>query len=276
VGSSAEQEFGKQHYAVFLEGKMSKRTVSVLAILAGLAYGTMAQAGIPLQNGLYRLSNHPDGNQLPPPYGLRLDGLGGTPSHVYTFDFNHDDGAGNTSDMHLFLNQNTGTIHIYGTVYGGLNKTSNTNVYDNSATNDRVGWWYVDFTYSVGVGNSPGDMGGYADVETAVSAQMQNSGSITRIGSWGASTLQQSYTLVDKAGMAPDDHTFRLGDEDSGLGHRFAPGISGWGWLIHSGLPNHNASSDWLFTATPAPVPGAVVMGIVGMGLLGALRRKLS
>lgn len=249
---------------------------TILSVLAGLAWSTAAHAGIPLQNGLYRLHNHPDGNQNPPPYGLRLDGLGGVTGHVYTFDFEYDDGAGNQSDMHLFLNQNTGFIHIYGTVYGGLNKTSNTNVYDNSSTNDRVGWWYVDFTYSIGVGPSAGDMGGYTDVETAVSAQMLNSGTITRIGSWGATTLQTSYTLVDKAGMYPQDYTFRFGDEDNGLGHRNYSGISGWGWLIHSGLPQHNPSSDWLFTATPAPVPGAVLMGLVGLGLAGALRRKLS
>lgn len=255
---------------------MSKRLIPILTVLACLAFGAAVHAGIPLQNGLYRLTNHPDGNQTPPPYGMRLDGLGGVASHVYTFDFEHDDGAGNTSDMHLFLNQNAGTVHIYGTVYGGLNKPSNTGVYDNSATNDHVGWWYVDFTYSIGVGNSAGDMGGYTDVETATSAQMQNSGSITRLGGFGATTLQSSYTLVDKAGMNPQDYTFRFGDEDHGNGHRNSPGISGWGWLVHSGLPNHNASSDWLFTATPAPVPGAVLMGMLGLGLVGAVRRKLS
>ena len=254
---------------------MSKRTGAVLAVWGGLCFGSAVQAAIPMQGGLYRLANHPDGNQNPPPYGLRLDGLDGTASHVFTFDFEYDDGAGNASDMHLFLDHHTNSIHIYGTVYGGLNKPGNTGIYDNSATNDRVGWWDVDFTYSIGVGPKPGDGGGLHDMAVDDGAQMQNSGSITRQSGFGASTLNSSYTMVDKAGN-PNNYTFRFGDENNGHGHRGFAGISGWGWLIHSGMGAHNPASDWLFTATPAPVPGAVLLGVLGMGLVGATRRKLS
>jgi len=252
-----------------------KKSLGVLGMLGMLTWASTAQAGIPINDGLYRLCNHPGGNATPPPYGLRLDGLDGNQTHHFTFDFEYDDGAGNRSDMRMFLNQAAGTIHIYGTVYGGLNDPANRNVYDTSATNDKVGWWDIDFTYSVGVGTFPGDMGGYTDVAVDSSGQGLNGGTITRTSGFGATTLNQSYTLLDKAGNTPG-YTFRFGDESDGNGHRGHAGLSGWGWVMHSGHAGYVSNSDWIFTAKPIPVPGAYLLGVLGFAAVGLVRRKLS
>lgn len=252
-----------------------KRALGVMSVVCALAWASNAQAGIPINDGLYRLCNHSGGNATPPPYGLRLDGLNGNHTNTFTFDFEYDDGAGNRSDMRMFLNQSAGTIHIYGTVYGGLNKTSTPNFYDDSVTNDQVGWWAVDFTYSMGVGTFPGDMGGYTDVAVDASAQGLNSGTISRLSGFGPTTLNQTYNLVDKAGNTPG-YTFRFGDESDGNGHRGEPGLSGWGWVMHDGRPGYVPNSDWLFTAKPIPVPGAYLLGVLGFAAVGVIRRKLN
>lgn len=251
-----------------------RRLLGISSVVCALAWGTSAQAGIPIQDGLYRLCNHPGGNAVPPPYGLRLDGLNGNHTNTFTFDFEYDDLMGMRSNMRMFLNQAAGTIHIYGTVFGGLNKPSMPNFYDDNPLNDQVGWWYVDFTYSMGVGTIPGDMGGYTDVAVDASAEGLNTGTITRIGSWGPTTLNSTYNLVDKAGNTPG-FTFRFGDESNGGGHRGHSGLSGWGWVMHDGRATYVPNSDWLFTAKPIPVPGAYLLGALGFAVVGLARRKL-
>lgn len=251
-----------------------KMKLSVFSVLCMLTLVPAVQAGIPINDGLYRLGNHPGGNANPPPYGLRLDGLDGNRTHHFTFDFEYDDGAGNRSDMRMYLDQGAGTIHIYGTVYGGLNNPLNTDNYDNSATNDKVGWWDIDFTYAMGVGKYPGDMGGYADVAVDRTAQGMNSGTISRSNGFGSTTMNQSYSLVDKAG-GKTGYTFRFGDGSDGNGHRGHQGLSGWGWVMHNGRRGYTSNSDWLFTAHVVPVPGAYLLGVLGFGAVAIIRRKL-
>lgn len=210
--------------------------------------------------GTYILSSHPDGNQNPPPYGLRLDGLlTGSSGEEYTFDFNHA-----SSDMKLTWNGSM--IHIFGTAFGGE---------DNGAgyAPSTTAVWTIDFTYNAGVSTSAN--GGVDDV--VVNAHHQNFGTLS--GALGDFALR--------------DHTdgvlsFTFGDED-GSGHREFNGISGWGWLDYCNtdvhecaqdgtdwVPTHITASDWLFTATPVPVPAAV--WLFGSGLIGlaciARRRK--
>ena len=250
-------------------------TLGIMSVLGTLVWAANAQAGIPIRDGLYRLCNHPNGNATPPPYGLRLDGLNGNHTNTFTFDFEYDDGAGMQSNMRMDLDQAAGTIRIFGTLYGGLNKTSAPNFYDDSLTNDQVGWWQVDFTYSLGVGTVTGDMGGFTDVAVDDSAAGMNSGTISRLSGFGATTLNSSYNLVDKAGNS-EGNTFRFGDEGDGNGHRGVPGLSGFGWVMHNGRTNFTPNSDWIFTAKPVPVPGAYLLGILGFAAVGLVRRKLS
>lgn len=253
--------------------KMMRKVLSVWSLPGMLVWVGSAQAGIPINDGLYRLCNHPGGNANPPPYGLRLDGLDGDTSHHFTFDFEYDDGAGNRSDMRMRLDQSAGTIHIFGSVYGGLNDPANLDVYDSSVTDDKVGWWDIDFTYAMGVGTFPGDRGGYTDVAVDLAAQSLNTGTITRADGFGITSLNQTYNLVDK-GSPKSGYTFRFGDESDGNGHRGHAGISGWGWLMHDGSRRYTANSDWLFTAKPVPTPGAYVLGLLGFTAVGLFRRK--
>ncbi|MCO6436133.1 MAG: hypothetical protein J5J06_03505 [Phycisphaerae bacterium] len=236
-------------------------SLAVVAVVLGLAQSAMA---VMVPDVLYRLHNHPDGNLVPPPYGLRLDGLDGNTSHRFTFDFDYDDGS-MQSAMYLDFDLGAGTIHIFGDVYGGQDTGSGYGA-------GTAGWWKVDFTYTTNV-TSAADGYNLDDVRVT-DEDAANSGTITaQFGS------MQSYNLVDKS---DGNFSFRFGDDSSAPGHRGFAGISGWGWLTHDGYkdaagnPVHVTSSDWLFTARPAPVPGAVILGLAGFGLIGLLRRRIA
>jgi uncharacterized protein (TIGR03382 family) len=225
--------------------KLSLCAVGALA-LSALAGGTSAAV---IQQGTYDLHNHPDGNERPPLYGLRLDELyNATSNHdIFTFDF--DDAR---SDMNMVITANT--IRIFGVVWGGRDTGS---AYAVEAT---TGLYTVDFLFNVGVVQVPGD----DDLGVLQSASHQNHGTIT-------SPTNDVIALVDEAMDFP--YGFRLGDEDNDQGHRGFAGISGWGWLTHGPDVNaHVASSDWLFTATLVPTPGTSALALTAGAML--LRRR--
>lgn len=198
--------------------------------------------------GRYVLGNHPDGNQQPPLYGFRLDELVDVTSgkDVFTFDFDDVQSA-------MFLDYDGSTIRISGQAFGGRD------VGGSYANDQFLGVYDIDFTYSVGVQFAPGD----DDLIVDESGVGQNTGFIS--GPAG-----QNIPLVDSA---QDGITFRFGDEDNDAGHRGHPGISGWGWVAHSGLP-HIPASDWLFTATfLIPTPATGMLGIAGLAFAGQRRR---
>ncbi|MCG8409593.1 MAG: hypothetical protein MI923_30675 [Phycisphaerales bacterium] len=164
----------------------------------------------------YVMDNHPDGNQAPPLYGLRLDGLDG--NGVVTFSLAEADGALMMMDI-----CNDGTIHIFGDAVG---------------VSGVGGTWAVDFTYTTPYGLAPSpDEAGYPDIQVT-ECPITGSGTIT-------SPLNEVFALEGYCGSHP--FAFQFGDED-GSGHRGFDGLSGWGWLNHSGEPHVN-SSDWIFTA---------------------------
>lgn len=217
---------------------------------AGLmAASTMANA---VAIGTYNLHNHPDGSANPPPYGLRLDGLiTGNQNDTYTFDFDHVDSA-------MLMTYDGLTVTISGQAYGGQDVGG-------SYLAGTTAVWDINFVYNVGVGQ-PGD-GGLDDVK--VLADHQNYGTI--------SSSLGSYELADKA---QNGLSFQLGDENGG-GHRGFNGISGWGWLktgedCVGGTDCENLPySDWLFTATPVPVPAAAwLFGSALVGLAGVRRSR--
>jgi|GEM_PF-4891332 len=174
----------------------------------------------------YRLANHPDGDHQPPPYGMRLDELFDvTPGHdVFSFDFEHPASA-------MWMDLAPDEIHIFGRAYGGL---------DIGAGYDPAyqGVAQIDLWYTMGVGLVPVDDDSIVDTANNV-----NAGSI-RV-SFGP-TPGAAIPLVDERGNY--GYSFRFGDEDDDNGHRGFAGLSGWGWVNHSGLP-HVAAGDWLFTA---------------------------
>lgn len=229
------------------------------AILGFVAFTAGANA---LPYGTYVLDNHPNGNQNPPAYGLRLDGLLDG-SSVYTFDVTNR-GLGNGVTL---VYSATG-IHISGSVWGGRDTGTGTTWSDPEL-------WTVSFDYTMVTG-VPGD----DDVWTlngnkSFSSTIFGSGFFTRVG-----TLD-TWDLRDQSNGS---YSFQFGDEN-GLGHRGFDGISGWGWLDFRPTGDsdwqHVGSDDWLFTAKAVPEGGwrgdnAVIAALGLMGFAAACRRRPS
>lgn len=232
------------------------RMASVLFVCAmGTAFSANAGLGAVLQNGTYQLHSHPNGGIRPPLYGLRLDGLDGTNSHDYTFDF---DAAG--SDMRMTVDLNAGSVRIFGVTFGGRDMGS---AYQNPSAG-TTGLWQIDFTYSANV-----QVHGNGEITAHMSPQ--NNGYIQPLFASNVNAFQNNpqIPLVDFNGN-PQAPSFHLN-----TGHRGVPGVSGWGWVNHSGAP-HVYASDWLFTvgANPIPSPGAASLGMIGLAVAGMMRRR--
>lgn len=229
-------------------------TVRGLVAAAALTIPGVAAMGDLVAYGNYHLSNHPDGNQNPPAYGLRLDELfNATGDHdVFTFDFNHA-----LSNMQMDVSSSS--IHIFGVSYGGRDIGT---TYANDAYR---GVYTINFTYTWGIGMAPGD-----DDILVDPGYHYNYGSIQGPGPGGTTIgLRDGHYATGQ----PD---FRLGNEDNDLGHRGFNGISGWGWLFtqtgaNGSYVNHT-SDDWLFTATLTPTPGTGAL--MGLGALAGFRRR--
>jgi len=214
-------------------------------VVAGLS---MSASGAIIETGVYQLSNHPDGSANPPLYGLRLDELfNATSGHdIFTFDFDH-------ASSNMRMNYTGAEIHIYGVVWGGRDTGS-------AHANDQyLGLYTVDMRYELGVRNANAD-----DDIVVDTANRSNNGFII------APNTNDKIPLVDER---MGGYSFRFGDEDNNQGHRGHPGLSGWGWLTHNPATNpHVAASDFLFTATLIPTPGAIALA--GLALFTAGRRR--
>jgi hypothetical protein len=229
----------------------SKMTVAALCA-AGLVGFTMtaSTASATIAPGTYQLFNHPDGNQNPPPYGLRLDELyDATTSHdVFTFDFNHP-------SSYVTMTYTGSTITITGNARGGRDAGTV------HAADAYLGLYSFNFVYNIGVGLAPGD----DDVLVNPAIAGSNTG-------WIMTPLGDTIALRDESN---GDFTFRLGDEDNDLGHRGFAGISGWGWLTHGpSTASHVHDSDWIFTVGPLVPSPSAAGGLVLGGVLAARRRR--
>lgn len=187
--------------------------------------------------------------------------------------------------MFMDLDLAGGTIRIFGTAFGGLNDPSdkaNGSEDFYAPVGDFVGLWGIDFTYSVGVMQHPGD----DDIVVFGSggSGSPNSGTLTRLADPGLGVDQTSYDLVDYAGghnIDGEPFSFRLGDENNDQGHRLSQHAdwpyrtSGWGWVNHTSPDEHIAASDWLFTVgQPVPAPGASLLGLIGLTAILGHRRQ--
>ena len=233
---------------------MRIKTLATSLLVASSIFAASSASAITI--GTYELSNHPDGNQSPPPYGLRLDGLlTGNSNEEYTFDFDH-------VLSYMTLTWDGTKIVIDGQAYGGEDNNNNASPGYVSGT---TAVWDIHFEYTIGI-SQPGDAGGVDDLY--VNADGMNFGTI--------SSPLGSYSLEDKA---DNWLSFQLGDTANGSGHRGFSGISGWGWVNYgddcvNDTCSHVRASDWLFTATLVPVPAAVWLFASGLlGLVSVARR---
>jgi hypothetical protein len=243
----ADEENTRMIYTSVLRKHLLGGFFSILALLL-LPFSASA-----VTTGSYTLSNHPDANQTPPPYGLRLDGLLG--NSVYTFDFNNGD---------MQMTYDGSSIHIFGTAFGGADGGG-------AYTPGTTAIWNIDFTFDTGV-TQPGGEGGLNDIVVD-----DPTGHHTNFG-----TISSSFGSFDLRSHGNGSETFTLGDEDGTTGHRNFAGISGWGWLDFStdggitwdGGKAVGDTADFIFTAAPVPVPAAVWLFASGLlGLVGFARK---
>ncbi len=235
-----------------------KRSTLAGLLLIGASVFTLPAGAVTIQ---YALGSHPDGNASPPDYGLRLDGLYTLNTNdIWTFDFDHA-----SSDMRMDLDTTAGTVHIYGTSYGGLDVGTG---YDA----DLQGLWSIDFTYSVNV-SVTGVGAPDIDVEVSPEAPLSNNGTLTAL--FSATDGSVTITNGDVINLEQEMEFFFNNTDDHRLGGTGLSGPEthvGWGWLNHSDSSAHIYDSDWLFTATVVPVPAAVWLFGSALGLLGWTR----
>lgn len=232
------------------------------AAVVTFAGPAMAQVVLDLE-----LSNHPAADSTPPGYGLRLDNLftqatsagslAGGLNGLTSFDFDADE-----SSVRLTV-EDLGTslvINISGVALGGI---------DEGATYGYgAGLYEIDFTYSVGVMEVPGEDGGYA----VDPGSTTNQGTITSLGNADVAAgtewtiYQQLEGSLKKFEFLRDNHRF------AGFPELFAQDLFvGRAWVTYNDDGTDSAGiQDWLFLA-PVPSPAtAAPLALAGL----AMRRR--
>ena len=206
----------------------SRNVLGIALALIVLATPLLAEAS---NVAVFKLFDHPNGNQNPPSYGLRLDGML-TTGEVYTFSFEYADGTG-MADVSLTYDDGPKTIHISGRAYGGRDTGSGWDAAES-------GWIDIDFTYTQNVIDADNVAGDPGDDIYVLVADAANNGTISLDG-WGGNVVL-SYS--DKV---RDDFSFQFDNDADSKGNASIandPTLwSGAGWLMGNGHP----STDWLF-----------------------------
>lgn len=188
------------------------------------------------------------GNESPPNYGIRLDGLySNVSSDIYTFSF---------VDVDMTVDTVANTAILGGSLLGGTEGNG-----ENRDTD-----WIFNFTYK--------DL----DVDSDGSWEFVN-GSSDGQGTISIDTVGgDSFDLVQWMGSDG------FGPDGDGVNCRGTDGPwCGNGWLNHSIDPNnppdswestHLSASDFLYVGTPVPEPSIIALFAAGLFGIGFVRRR--
>ncbi len=188
---------------------------------------------------VYTVHDHPNGTQVPPTYGLRIDDL--LSEGEFTFSFDYIDVSGSAGVI-MEYDDVLGEIHIYGRAFGG--KDTGTD-WDPALR----GWIDIDFTYQDDV-NVQDDCAGNPGNDVYVTSESANNNGSVTLDGWGGDAVFAYSGKANTSGCA-----FILdNDTDSKGNSSIANDPSQWsgsGWL----MPPTSGSRDWLFVAVEATVP---------------------
>jgi hypothetical protein len=249
-----------------LQWRESMSRAALLSVVAGLglAAGAMADPVVLFQS---KLGDHPDANESPPAYGLRLDnlfaGAAAGSGGVTTFSFNNPaHGAAMYIQIHDTNDDGfADRIELSGTVYGG-----------DVSSGYATGLYSLNFVFEMGVGT-------VADGWNASTAHL---GGGTLEAMAGNSHLS-SGTTFDLFQMTSkgDDSMGPMPFEFRQDGHRLEDFASilarnphvGRGWLTTNPTGDGvSGTQDFLFVTIP--LPGSAGLAMVGLGMVAVRRRR--
>ncbi len=224
----------------------------IAAIAVGAVFASSATAG---SVKTFKLFDHPDGSDNPPPYGIRLDGLFGD-STTTTFSFDTAEGvtmrvmeAGNGSIV----------INISGVVYGGRDVGT---AYD--LAHAGTGKYELNYTYAYNVVTE--GTGWRVDPQ-----HMENGGTFNAIDVNGDEANFQ-FNLFEEPNTG---NPFKFLQDDHRLQNQPEGGQGFWvgrGWHTFVQGQGVAGTQDFLFIGTqivPLPTPLALsATGLLGVSLL--------
>ncbi len=222
--------------------------------LAGALVTALPAHAVSMQ---FLLSDHPDGDQNPPPYGLRMDNLFSGAAGVTTFSF---DSYGDTI---LTVDDSGGplTINIHGTVYGGVASGGNAGY--------GLGAYTLDFNFTLNV--SPSGSGWIVGPGSGG----VNGGTLTALAGNANFTAGTVFSFYENTSPAQtflflqDDHRL-TGHPQAGQNYWVG---RGWNTTNSSGSPTGD-TMDFLFLGHVIPLPTPAALALAGMATLAARGRR--
>lgn len=230
----------------------------IAALAMGAVFTTSAMAGTVTK---FKLFDHPDGSDNPPPYGLRMDGIFGDGATT-TFSFDTAEGVVLTVTDTTDQVGGSITINISGVVFGGRDIGSS---YD--LAHAGTGKYALNYTYSFNVVTE--GTGWRVDPQ-----HVNNGGSLNAIDVNGDEANFQFNIFEEPATGNPfkflqDDHRL-AGESEAGQGFWV-----GRGWHTYVQGQGVAGTQDFLFIGTMmVPLPTPMALSAAGLLTVALVRRR--